>query len=63
MIANVDCSTDTFLVILQCNHEVIPLSPASACAPGDGDNDDVSVTCCELRTICLWAYDNMSICQ
>ena len=51
-------------MILQCNHEVIPLSPASACAPDDGDNDDVSVTCCELRTnVNNYVYGHMTICQ
>ena len=41
LLSNVSCSTSSYLVILQCSYDD---TPPSSCT----DDDDVSVTCCEL---------------
>ena len=41
---NVDCSTSSYLVILQCDYKTSP--PLFSCT----DDDDVSVVCSKLST-------------
>ena len=43
LVDDVDCSTSSYLVILQCSHSLIR---DSNCIHG---SDDVSVTCCEFQ--------------